>query len=147
MTIGRQVLHCILVEDSDEDADTLCEALRQSGIAATFQRVTTGGACLALLRKTGRRLPALVLMDLNTPGIDGREALSLIKSDPCLKSIPVIITSTSVNSRDLAACYGAGANAYHVKPVCYPDHVLSLIAVLQYWLVRAVLPNPESPVS
>ncbi len=132
----------MLVEDSDEDADTIAEALRRCGIPGRLQRVTNGDECLALLR-TGRatRPPALVLMDLNMPGMDGREALRQIKEDATLRGVPVVIVSTSANPRDLTFCYGAGANAYHIKPVSYPQHLDAMTTVLQYWLGAVTLPT------
>lgn len=132
----------MLVEDSDEDADTVEEAFRRCGIPARLQRATNGDECLALLRGTsGARPPALVLMDLNMPGMDGRETLRQIKEDATLKGVPVVIFSTSANPRDLAFCYGAGANAYHVKPVSHPHHLDAMTKVLQYWLGAVTLPT------
>ena len=136
----------VVVEDSDEDFDTFAEAAREAGITQTIHRVDTGGDCLALL--FGQRinpaapwpaLPALILMDLNSHGIDGREALVTIKSEPRLKDIPVVVLTTSANPKDVAFCYQAGANAYHVKPVRYDQYRLLLSGLLQYWL-NAVIP-------
>lgn len=141
-----QTTHWVVVEDSDEDFDTLAEAAREAGITQTIHRVGTGGECLALLR--GQRiddqapwpvLPALILMDLNSHGIDGREALGAIKSEPRLKDIPVVVLTTSANPKDVAFCYQAGANAYHVKPVRYDQYRLLLRSLLQYW-VHTVTP-------
>lgn len=85
--------------------------------------------------------PALVLMDLNTPGTDGRETLAVIKADPLLRDLPVVVVTTSANPKDLAFCYHAGANAYHVKPVRYGEHVQVLVDVLGYWLGHVALPD------
>lgn len=130
----------IIVEDSEEDFDTVREAVRRAGITAEVLRAKTGGECLDLLRGASALRPAVVLMDLNTPGTDGREALMTIKADASLRAFPVVVFSTSSDPRDLAFCYAVGANAYHVKPVRYPEH-LSLVAdLLTYWLERVVLP-------
>ena len=145
-SVCQQTAHLVVVEDLDEDFDTLVEAAREAGITQNIHRVDTGGGCLELLR--GQRidalapwpaLPALILMDLNSHGIDGREALVTIKSDPRLKDIPVVVLTTSANPKDVAFCYQAGANAYHVKPVRYDQYRLLLICLLQYWL-NAVIP-------
>ena len=96
---------------------------------------------MALLRRADTARPALVMMDLNTPGIDGREALRQIKADPLLKSIPIAVVTTSANPRDVDFCYQNGANAYHVKPVRYPDHLLMLTGLLDYWLVEVIKPT------
>jgi two-component system, response regulator len=136
----------VVVEDSDEDFDTLVEAARSVGVSRTIHRAASGGDCLALLR--GERgdgvaplplLPALVLMDLNSHGVDGREALVAIKTDPSLKEIPLVVLTTSANPKDVAFCYQAGANAYHVKPVRHDHYLLLLRAVLRYWLTSATL--------
>jgi len=128
----------ILVEDSDEDADTLEQAVLRCAAKVQLRRVPTGDACMALLQQPRTALPALVLMDLNTPGTDGRETLRMIKSDPSLSTIPVVVVSTSANPRDVDYCYRAGANAYHLKPVRYAEHLEAMVAVLGYWLDRVV---------
>ena len=133
----------VVVEDSDEDFDTIQEAARRAHLPNPLVRATTGGGCLELLRAAGPIRPALVLMDLNTPGLDGREALREIKADARLGWLPVVILSTSSNPRDLAFCYTAGANAYHLKPVRYTDHLQVLHDVFAYWLTRVVLPDPR----
>lgn len=143
MHLTADLRFCLLVEDSDEDADTFDEALRQSGLNADLQRVCSGDACMALLSQPGGRRPTLILMDLNTLGMDGREALRMIKSDATLMSIPLVVFSTSANPRDLDFCYSAGANAYHVKPMRYPDHVRALIDLLVYWLTCVALPGSD----
>ncbi len=131
----------ILVEDSDEDADTVQQAVMRCSTPVRLTRVLSGDACLALLQQQPRAaLPALVMMDLNLPGTDGRETLRLIKSNPSLAMIPVVIISTSANPRDLEHCYRAGANAYHLKPMRHTDHLESMVAVLSYWLDRVVAP-------
>lgn len=135
----------LVVEDSDEDFDTLGEAAERAGVVHELRRATTGDGCLTLLRGEGiaRIDPVLVLMDLNTPGTDGREALAVIKADPQLRALPVVVITTSSNPKDLAFCYRAGANAYHVKPVRYVDHLEVLLEVFAYWLTCVV--HPDGP--
>lgn len=140
MTTGK-LPPVVIVEDSDEDFDTVVQAVRRAGIPAEVCRAATGGDCLDLLRGASAVRPALVLMDLNTPGTDGREALEAIKADPALKSYPVVVFSTSANPKDVAFCYRAGANAYQVKPVRYPDHLQAVVDLLTYWLARVLLPE------
>ena len=138
----------VVVEDSDEDFDTLVEAAAAAGVTQTIHRAVSGGDCLAKLRSHGHEgsdvrltaLPALILMDLNSHGIDGREALVAIKTDPLLKEIPVVILTTSANPKDVAFCYQAGANAYHVKPVRHDQYLLLLRSLLHYWLANVTQP-------
>ena len=101
----------LVCEDCDEDFDTLKDAVRTAGVAADLRRATTGDACLTLLRGNGGEPvhPAVVLLDLNTPGTDGREALKEIKENAALRHLPVVVLTTSANPRDLAFCYHAGA--------------------------------------
>ena len=133
----------VVVEDSDEDFDTLREVAATAGVTRTIHRVATGGDCLVLLRGEGavplQLLPALIVMDLNSHGIDGREALVAIKTNVTFKEIPVLILTTSANPKDVTFCYQAGANAYHVKPVRHDQYLVLLRSLLHYWLGSATL--------
>lgn len=137
----------LVVEDSDEDFDTVLTAARLAGIHHEIRRAITGDDCLRLLRGTAgqaRAQVALVLLDLNTPHGDGRYALEQIHADPTLHAIPVVVLSTSANPRDVDFCYGHGANAYHVKPVSHGEHLAVLQTLLKYWLGSAVLPTAQT---
>ena len=143
MTLSKDTAHIVLVEDSDDDFDTVLEAVRLSGLSVNLRRVSNGDECLALLRLGGAERPALVMVDLSTPGADGRDALRQIKTDPLLKTIPVVVVTASANPRDVDYCYQCGANAYHVKPVSYPDHLQVLTGLLDYWLVKVLKPTAQ----
>ena len=137
-------LHPILVvEDSDEDFETVLDAARRGEVVHPVVRAGSGEECLRLLRADARRreaLPALVLLDLNTPGDDGREALREIRADTVFDAVPMVVLSASANPRDLEFCYAQGANAYHVKPVDHAAHLRLLQLVFSYWLGSVVLP-------
>ena len=142
MTGTKQIaVVLVVVEDSDEDFETVVEAVKRADVSVEMRRATTGEGGLTLLRELAPDCPVVVLMDLNTPGTDGREALATVKSDPALKSIPVIVFSTSSNPKDVGFCYSAGANAYHVKPVRYPEHRQLVIDLVRYWIGRVALPS------
>ena len=135
--------HILVVEDSDEDFETVLDAARRGGMSRPIVRAASGGECLRQLRATPRHreaLPALVLMDLNTPGEDGRDALREIRNDITLQPLPLVVLSASANPRDLQFCYAHGANAYHVKPVEHALHLLVLQQIFAYWLASVVLP-------
>lgn len=85
-------------------------------------------------------VPAL---DVTVHSIDGVSVVEFEATGRMDKLIPVVVFSTSADSRDLAFCYGAGADAYHVKPVRYPDHLQLAIDIITYWLGRVALPNPR----
>jgi len=129
----------VVIEDSDEDFDTVVEAVKRSEVTTKVRRAISGEAELEILRELATDRAVLVLMDLNTPGTDGREALAVLKTDPALNSIPVVVFSTSANPKDVWLCYAAGANAYHVKPVRYPDHLQLVIDLVGYWFGRVTL--------
>ena len=156
-TLASSLGACIIVvEDSDEDFDTLVEAASGLGLTQTIHRALSGEDCLALLRGEGEEggdiggdvrgakapvhlLPALIFMDLSSHGVDGREALVVIKTDPELKKIPLVVLTTSANPKDSTFCMQAGANAYHVKPVRYDQYQTLLRSILLYWLESATL--------
>ena len=142
-TVASHDAPVMVVEDSDEDFDTFIDAAATAGITQIIHRDASGGDCLAMLRGRDKgggdiylpALPALILMDLNSHGVDGREALVAIKNDTLFKEIPLVILTTSANPKDVAFCYQAGANAYHVKPVRHDQYLLLLRNLLQYWLM------------
>ncbi|WP_395056089.1 response regulator [Polaromonas sp.] len=138
----------LVVEDSDEDFDTLREAATAAGVTRLIRRAVSGGECLAMLRGEGDMapplLPVLILMDLNSHGVDGREALVAIKTDEALKEIPMVVLTTSANPKDVAFCFQAGANAYHVKPVRHDQYLVLLGALLRYWLESVTLQNTRA---
>ena len=134
----------LVLEDSDEDFDTAEEAARAAGVTNPLRRAKTGDACLDLLRGRGAvepLRPCLLLLDLNTPGMDGRDALVAIRADPALRELPVVVLSTSVRDPDVALCYDHGANAFHRKPVRYAEHLALVREVLAYWLTSVTLPG------
>ena len=143
----------LVVEDSDDDFDTLCHAVGAAGLKRLVRRAASGGDCLDLLlgkRGAGGKsgagetalplLPILILMDLNSHGVDGREALVTIKADTRFSKIPLVVLTTSANPKDVVFCYQAGANAYHIKPVRHDHYLLLVRSLLHYWLESATLP-------
>jgi len=134
----------LILEDCQEDFDTALEALHGIDLPCQVCRAITGDECLSLLVDAKTIRPDLVLLDLNTPGIDGREVLRTIKTAQGLKSIPVVVLTTSSNPNDLAACYEFGANAYHLKPVQYPNYLEILELIFKYWLKYVILLSKRS---
>lgn len=135
----------LVVEDCDEDFETIQEALLKFDPTPQVFRAFNGEQCLALLRGENAPplTPALVLLDLNLPGRDGRDALQEIKTDAALRVLPVVVFTTSSNPRDLMHCFEAGANAYHIKPLGYTDYLKALHDVLFYWLRCVALPEKK----
>jgi CheY-like chemotaxis protein len=145
--LSRATPAIVVVEDSDEDFYTVEETLRRAGGRHAICRVTSGGECVDLLRGEGAGQtpirPVLVLLDLSSPGIDGREALAIIKADHALRELPVVVLTTSSSPKDIEFCYRAGANAYHVKPLRHDEYMKLLCTILEYWL-GAVTPPQRS---
>ncbi len=135
--------HIVAVEDSDEDFDTIQDAASRGRMLHPIVRARSGAECMRLLRSSpGSRdaLTMLVLLDLNTPGDDGRDVLRLVRNDEALAALPVVVLSASASPRDLHFCYTHGANAYHVKPVDHALHLKVLQDIFAYWLCSVVLP-------
>ena len=136
--------HILVVEDSDGDFETVQDAARRAKVVYPLVRAVSGEQCLGLLRNTASNpgsVPMLLLLDLNTPGDDGRDVLREVRTDDGLRNLPVIILSASANPRDLSFCYANGANAYHVKHVDHGMHRQMLEQIFTYWTGSVVLPN------
>ena len=131
----------LTVEDSDEDFEAFRRGWQKSGIKNPLYRCENGDEALYFLFNHGKYAdkslyprPELILLDLNLPGTDGREVLAEIKNDPNLKTIPVVVFTTSANPKDLEICYQNGANSYIIKPI-NAQSLMSMIKKLsQYWL-------------
>jgi CheY-like chemotaxis protein len=143
----RQIYPLLIVEDSDEDFEAFLRGWHQSGIDNPVYRCENGDEALDFLFHHGKYVdkrlyprPGLVILDLNLPGTDGREVLLEIKRDANLKSIPVIIFTTSANPKDLTICYQNGANSYIVKPININALLTTIQTVGQYWFKMNCLP-------
>jgi CheY-like chemotaxis protein len=146
--MGQPIL---LVEDSPEDAEATCRALRRAGLAAPIVQCSTGDEALDFLRRRGeyaepgRALrPGIILLDLNLPGTDGREVLQEIKRDADLCQIPVVVLTTSGAPQDVEACYRAGANSYIQKPVDLDGLLTAVQRLKDYWFDVVILPKPKA---
>ncbi len=121
----------LLVEDEPAHAEI---ARRSLASLAFLEHVPDGEAALAWLRRPGAPRPALVLLDLRLPRMDGLEVLAAMKSDPALARLPVIVMSTSAAERDLARAYDRHANAYLVKPLDFARFMAQLRSLAEFWL-------------
>ncbi|QRK08743.1 response regulator [Archangium violaceum] len=138
MTELKRVL---LVEDSPNDAELTLEAFAESGLANEVVWVRDGREALDYLYKEGTfaerpdGLPAVVLLDLKMPKVDGLQVLEQIKTNSQLKTVPVVMLTSSREEADLARSYGLGVNAYVVKPVGFPEFVKALKDLGLFWAV------------
>lgn len=129
----------LVADDDEEDRDLIKDALKESRLINPLEFVKDGEELMAWFKKNDE-LPGLILLDLNMPKKDGREALREIKSDPRLKSIPVIILTTSKAEEDVYRTYNLGVNSFITKPVTFSSLVDVLNKVAQYWFEIVQLP-------
>lgn len=137
----------LIVEDSLEDFIALGRAFRKHALQNPVLRCEDGDQALEYLQGYGKAagwpttLPAIVLLDLNLPGTDGREVLDVMKRDSRLHDIPVIIFSSSASDQDVSECYRLGANSYLTKPVEYSALENKVRLAINYWLEASELPR------
>ena len=140
----------LLVEDSPEDRAATLRAFKKAGLANPVFTCKNGDDALDFLYQRGPYVdpvtaprPAIILLDLNMPGTDGREVLSDIKNNHGLKTIPVIVLTTSSDARDIETCYLSGANSYVTKPVDLPGFLQAIQRLKDWWFEVVILAKPE----
>jgi len=137
----------LLVEDNEDDYEATVRSLKKNHFLNPVQWCKSGREALDFLQKTvesgARTLPDLILLDLNMPGIDGRQVLAAVKADAVLKQIPVIVLTTSNDARDIDQCYSIGASTYIQKPVSFEGLTEAIRTMKDYWFGIALLPNRE----
>jgi len=139
-----QSVDILLVEDNPGDVRLIQEALQDGKLLNRVSTVTDGQKALAYLRKEGSYAqatrPDLILLDLNIPRKDGREVLAEIKADPHLRSIPVVIVTSSQAEEDILRSYNTHANCYVTKPVDLEKFVAVVRAIEEFWVSIVRLP-------
>jgi two-component system, response regulator len=142
----------LLADDDPDDRLLTREALRETRLANALHEVVDGEELLDYLRHRGRYAdpslaprPGLILLDLNMPRKDGREALAEIKRDPALRQIPVVVLTTSQAEQDILCTYDLGVNSFISKPVTFEGLVEVMKILGRYWLQIVELPpgDPE----
>lgn len=138
----------LMAEDDADDRLLVKEALEESRVLNELRFVEDGEELLEYLRRQGRYAgegesprPGLVLLDLNMPRKDGREALREIKADPELRRIPIVVMTTSKAEEDIFRSYDSGASSYITKPVTFERLVELMKTLGQYWIEFVELPN------
>ena len=137
----------LLVEDSQRDAELILDALGTNQLANEVVHVRDGAEALDYLYRRGEFAtrsddqPAMMLLDLKLPKVDGLEVLRQIKGDPALKTIPVVMMTSSRQEQDLVNSYELGVNAYVVKPLKFQDFVDAVKQVGVFWAVINEVPR------
>jgi CheY-like chemotaxis protein len=145
-----KMITILLADDDPDDRQLTREAFVENRLANELHCVEDGEELMEYLHRRGRYtklqkapLPGLILLDLNMPRKDGREALREIKADPNLRRIPIVVLTTSKAEEDILRSYDLGVNSYVTKPVTFKS-LVELIKVLgQYWFEVVKLPQDE----
>lgn len=139
-------MQILLIEDNPADVELARQCFLESKIPNEVHAAPNADAAFAFLRRTGQFVnaprPDLVLLDLNLPGIDGREILGAIKGDPDLQLIPVVVLTTSDADRDVREAYRLHANSYLRKPVDLDEFIELADTVCTYWHRFVIQPPP-----
>jgi two-component system, chemotaxis family, response regulator Rcp1 len=140
-------IEILLVEDSPGDIRLTREALREGKVQNNLHVVQDGVGAMAFLRGQGAYLgvprPDLILLDLNLPRKDGREVLSDIEADPSLRSIPVVVLTSSQAETDILRAYNLHANCYVTKPVELEQFITIVRSIESFWFSIVMLPAPQ----
>ena len=148
--MSTPIKRILLVEDSQHDAELTMVALEECHLANHVDHATDGAEALDYLYRRGaystrsNEFPAVVLLDLKMPRVDGLEVLSQMKSDPSLKHIPVVMLTSSREERDLIRSYQLGVNAYVVKPVDFQQFIESVKQLGCFWAIVNEPPPSEN---
>lgn len=141
------VTNCILIADDDADDRKLIQkAFKECNMENDLCFVEDGQEVMDFLHNTEKRssksksLPDMILLDLNMPRKDGREALKEIKSDPVLKRVPVIVFTTSKSSDDILSTYESGGNCFITKPASFKELLGVVKQINDFWFKTAQLP-------
>jgi chemotaxis family two-component system response regulator Rcp1 len=144
-THGGKPVEILLVEDNPADVRLTIEVFKDSRITNHISVVADGEEAMAYLHKKGRYAdtirPDLILLDLNLPKKDGREVLAEIKADRDLKTIPVIVLTTSDADQDVWKAYDSGVNSYITKPVNLDQFIRIFRLIEDFWLTIVKLPT------
>ena len=148
MRSARQPITILLADDDEEDLLMTQEALQQSRLGNDLRFAVDGEDLMDYLLRRGRHsdpadspVPGLILLDLNMPKKDGREALSEIKANPDLRKIPVIVLTTSRAEEDVFRTYELGVSSFITKPVTFEGLVDAMTVLSEYWFEIVELPE------
>ena len=148
MNDGRRPITILLADDDEDDRKLAQDALAESRLANDLHTVEDGEELMDYLLRRGKYAaladsprPGLILLDLNMPKKDGREALREIKADPSLRQIPVVVLTTSKAEEDIYRTYDLGANSFITKPVMFESLVRVMRDLGTYWFEIVELPR------
>jgi CheY-like chemotaxis protein len=147
MTTRKDPITILMADDDDDDYVLTKKALKESKLLNTLVRVKDGEELIDYLLERGEykdkevTRPGVILLDLNMPRMDGREALKVIKSDPSLANIPVVVFTTSKAEEDVYRSYQLGGNSFITKPVTFENLITVMKTLGLYWFEIVELPH------
>jgi len=147
MSDKLNAMSILMADDDPDDRMLMKEALAESNLPNRIEFVENGIDLMDYLSKRGKYVsqetfrPGLILLDLNMPKMDGREALRLLKSDPELRRIPVVVLTTSKAEEDVFQTYDLGVNSFICKPVRFQELVEVAREIGNYWFGIVALPR------
>jgi two-component system, response regulator len=148
MNATAKTISILIADDDADDRMMAKEALEECRLANHLDFVEDGVELLDYLRARGRyaapgavRRPGFIILDLNMPKMDGREALREIKADPTLRRIPIVVMTTSKAEEDIYRTYDLGVNSFITKPVSFEGLVAVMRALGKYWIEIVELPD------
>jgi CheY-like chemotaxis protein len=151
MKVSERAITILIADDDEDDRLMAKEALAEARLLNDVRFVEDGEALLDYLRNRGKYAdagrfprPGLILLDLNMPRKDGREAIREIKADPDLRQIPVVVLTTSEAEEDIYKTYDLGVNSFITKPVSFEGLVKVMKSLAQYWFSIVRLPGAEA---
>jgi CheY-like chemotaxis protein len=129
-----------MADDDEEDCLLACDAFAESGVKIAFSSVADGTELMDYLsehfRSAAKRLPDLILLDMNMPRKDGRQALVEIKSEPAFQHIPIVILTSSEDQADVDFTMKAGAESFFTKPATFDEWVEIMRSLAKNWILR-----------
>ena len=141
----RKSIDILLIEDNPDHAELIIKALRNNSVLNEVHVVTSGETAMDFLSQQGAYAnaarPGLILLDIKLAGMDGIEFLRRIKADPNLKSIPVVMLTTSAGEKEIVESYNCGVNSYIVKPVDFEQFAKVIKDLKLYWVLVNSLPR------
>ncbi len=150
MSLQPNSISILIADDDADDRMMALDALNECRLTNHIDFVEDGVELLAYLRHQGRysapgasRRPGLIILDLNMPKMDGREALRAIKADPSLKRIPIVVMTTSKAEEDIYRTYELGVSSFITKPVSFDGLVTVMRQLGTYWFEIVELPDAE----
>ena len=151
MASNSKPIVILLADDDSEDREMTRKAIDKNRLANEFYTVADGEELLDFLNHRGAYAPpalsptpGLILLDLNMPRMDGREALAAIKADPALRRIPVVVMTTSKAEEDITRTYDLGSNSFISKPITFAGLIDVTKILGLYWFQIVTLPQPAA---